>query len=128
MSLQEVLIVWVTLLLKLQLIQGQGIYTAAYRYPNRTAAYRYLNRTAAVMHGIIILHADCPVLNNPADGTTIAVTGQTSGSTATYTCDSDLQLLDLTSGSNVRTCQTNGSWSLPEPQCVGKFIDRTHIN
>ena len=61
--------------------------------------------------------AECPPLTNPANGM-VTVTGQTSGSTATYACDSDLELLDLTSGSNVRTCQ-DGSWSLPEPQCVG---------
>ena len=49
----------------------------------------------------------------------VTVTGQTSGSTARYTCNTGFELLDLTPGSDVRTCQ-DGTWSGSEAQCVGK--------
>ena len=55
---------------------------------------------------------------SPADGM-VMVTGQMSGSTATYTCDSGFELLDLTPGSNMRTCQ-DGTWSGSVGQCIGK--------
>ena len=45
-----------------------------------------------------------------------------SGDTATYTCKSGFELLDLTPGSNMSTCQPNGIWTLPEPMCVGKCL------
>ena len=50
----------------------------------------------------------------------VALSDQTrfSGATATYTCDSGYEL-DLTSGSEVRTCQADGTWSGSAPACVG---------
>ena len=59
----------------------------------------------------------CQVLTDPANGM-VSVTGQRSGDTATYTCDSGYEL-DLTSGSGVRTCQADGMWSGSAPACVG---------
>ena len=53
----------------------------------------------------------CPVLSAPANGV-VSVTG----ATATYTCDSGYEL-DLTSGSEVRTCQADGMWSGSAPTC-----------
>ena len=64
--------------------------------------------------------AQCPPLPNPANGM-VTVTGQTSGSTATYTCNTGLELLDLTLGSDARTCQPDGTWSGSEAQCIGKM-------
>ena len=66
----------------------------------------------------------CPVLMSPANGI-VMVTGQTSGSTATYTCNSGFELLDDTSGSNVRTCE-DGTWSRSEAQCIGIMLLTMH--
>ena len=44
-----------------------------------------------------------------------------SGSTATYTCNSGFELLDLTPGSDMRTCQPNGMWSGSEALCIGIY-------
>ena len=61
----------------------------------------------------------CPVLSSPANGE-VTVTGQMIGDTATYTCDIEFEFLNHTHGSDVRTCQPDGSWTLPEPQCACK--------
>ena len=58
------------------------------------------------------------MLIDPVNGM-VTVPSQTSGSTATYTCNSGFELLDLTPGSDMRTCN-NGTWMGSEPQCVGK--------
>ena len=47
----------------------------------------------------------------------VSVTGQRSGDTATYTCDSGYELV----GSATRTCQADGSWTGSAPTCVGKL-------
>ena len=77
-----------------------------------------INLTADI---IITAHDHCPLLTDPANGM-VAVTGQASGFTATYTCNSGFELLDLTPGSDIRTCQPNGTWSGSEPQCIGKSV------
>ena len=56
----------------------------------------------------------CDELSSPANGDVIW-NGTTSGSTATYTCDSGYQL----SGDQTRTCQNTGVWSGEEPTCIG---------
>ena len=61
----------------------------------------------------------CPALSAPANGM-VTVTGQLSGDTATYTCNSGFELLDLTTGSDMRTCQPDGTWTGSEQQCVGR--------
>ena len=66
----------------------------------------------------------CPVLMSPANGV-VMITGQTSGSTAAYTCNSGFELLDDTSGSNVRTCE-DGTWSGSEAQCIGIILLTMH--
>ena len=66
---------------------------------------------------LFLLHTgECLMLPNPANGTVI-ITGQMSGDTATYTCDSGHEL-DPT---GVRTCQINGAWSGSDPQCIRKL-------
>ena len=59
-------------------------------------------------------------LHDPANGMVITTSRRLSGSTATYTCHSGFELLDLTPGSNVRTCQPDHTWSRSEAQCIGK--------
>ena len=59
----------------------------------------------------------CPELSAPANGI-VSVTGQRSGDTATYTCNSGYDLV----GSEVRTCQPSGMWSGFEPSCAGKRL------
>ena len=66
------------------------------------------------------------VLSDPANGT-VTVAGQMSGDTATYTCNSGYEL-DLTSGSEVRTCQADGMWSGSAPACVGIILVRQSFN
>ena len=60
----------------------------------------------------------CPELQAPADGLVFPPARRLSGSNVTYTCRTGFELLDPES--NIRTCQSDGTWSLPEPQCVGK--------
>ena len=59
-------------------------------------------------------------LHDPADGMVTTTSRRLSGDNATYTCDSGFELLDLTPGRNMRTCQPDGTWSGSEAQCVGK--------
>ena len=61
----------------------------------------------------------CPVLM--VDGGNITVTDKFRGDNATYNCNSGFELLNLTLGSDVRTCRTDGTWTVPEPQCLGNF-------
>ena len=69
----------------------------------------------------MIAHLDCPMLPNPANGM-VSVSGHASGSTATYTCNTGFELLDLTPGNDMRTCQLDDTWSGSEPQCLGMHM------
>ena len=62
----------------------------------------------------------CPPLTDPANGA-VTVTGRHNGNISTYTCNSGFELLDLTTGSDMRTCQPDGTWTEPEPQCICKL-------
>ena len=64
--------------------------------------------------------AQCPEIQDPDDGMVTTTSRRLSGSTATYTCKSGFELLDLTPGSDLRTCQPDGTWSGSEAQCIGK--------
>ena len=66
--------------------------------------------------------ATCPELQNPDNGMVTTTSRRLSTSTATYTCNSGFELLDLTSGSDMKTCQPNGMWSGPEAQCISKWL------
>ena len=55
----------------------------------------------------------CSELYSPVNGE-VTWTGLTSGSTATYTCDSDYQLI----GDQIRTCLNTGVWSGRKPTCT----------
>ena len=59
----------------------------------------------------------CSELSNPANGG-VSWTGLTSGSTATYTCNTGYQL----TGAQTRTCQSNGTWSGQAPTCTRMTI------
>ena len=56
----------------------------------------------------------CSELSSPANGV-VNQTGRSTGSTATYTCDSGYQL----SGDETRVCEPTGVWSYQEPTCIG---------
>ena len=55
----------------------------------------------------------CSELSSPVNGE-VTWTGLTTGSTATYTCDSDYQLI----GNQTRTCQNTGVWSGRNSTCT----------
>ena len=59
------------------------------------------------------------MLSNPDNGT-VMVTGHFGEDNATYTCNSGFELLNLTLGNDVRTCQPDGTWSGSEAQCISK--------
>ena len=71
-------------------------------------------------HWPLIATAQCMELHDPADGMVTTTSRRLSGSIATYTCNTGFELLDFTPGSDVRTCQPDGTWSGSEAQCVGK--------
>ena len=73
-----------------------------------------IGRAAAVSIG------QCPELPSLDNGHVMITNQRFSGATATYTCDSGYEL-DLTSGSEVRTCQADGTWPGSAPACVGKY-------
>ena len=58
----------------------------------------------------------CPTLIDPSNGT-VTWDGLTSGSTATYTCDSGYYI----TGDRVRTCQ-NGGWTGQAPVCTRMIV------
>ena len=58
----------------------------------------------------------CPALSDPENGA-CTTTGTGVGDTATYTCNSGFEI----SGSDTRTCQSNGDWSGSAPTCEGKY-------
>ena len=57
----------------------------------------------------------CPTLSNPPNGR-VSQRGNTPGARALYTCNSDYELVGLSS----RTCQNNGQWSGDAPTCESK--------
>ena len=59
----------------------------------------------------------CPALQIPDNGK-VDQTENSFGSTATYSCDSQYQLV----GDVTRTCQSEGTWSGSEPSCVGEVL------
>ena len=68
-----------------------------------------------------LLLAQCPGLQNPTDGEVTTTSRRLNGHTATYTCNSGYVLMDLTPGSDMRTCQSDRTWSGSEAQCIGLF-------
>ena len=58
----------------------------------------------------------CPTLIDPSNGT-VTWDGLTSGSTATYTCDSGYSI----TGDNTRICQ-NGGWTGQPPVCTRMIV------
>ena len=73
-----------------------------------------------LVNNFVPISAQCPELLSPADGMVTTTSRRLSGSTATYTCDTGFELLDLTPGSDVRTCQSDGIWSDTVAQCIRK--------
>ena len=58
----------------------------------------------------------CDMLDNPENGV-VETTGFAPSDTATYTCNSGLELV----GTRVRTCGTDGEWSDVPPTCRRKL-------
>ena len=63
----------------------------------------------------------CPPLRDPTFGR-VRLSGNTPGSTATYTCVDRYEL----DGEPTRTCQSNGQWSGDAPTCTRKSEMQTH--
>ena len=60
----------------------------------------------------IITVVQCPTLTAPDDGM-VFCTGDDVGDTCTITCDDGFEL----SGSETRTCQSDGTWSETDTTC-----------
>ena len=61
----------------------------------------------------------CPQLSDPIGGSvTVGTDVLVPGSRAMYSCDDRHRL----SGSSVRECQEDGTWSEIEPTCEGNMI------
>ena len=64
-----------------------------------------------------LLLGTCPSLNDPSNGMISCPLGGDGvpdpGDTCTYTCNTGYEL----TGSSVRTCQSDGSWSNGAPMC-----------
>ena len=58
---------------------------------------------------------ECPTLDDIPNGS-VDMIGVTVGSTATYTCNDNYQLM----GASTRMCQPDGTWSGEEPMCIGE--------
>ena len=61
------------------------------------------------------LAVQCPALSDPENGA-VSITGTGVGDIATYTCNDGFEL----SGSDTRTCESDGEWSGSAPTCEGK--------
>lgn len=59
---------------------------------------------------------DCGDLENPENGV-VSLTGTTFTSVATYSCNFGFFFVG---GDEVRTCQSNGTWSGTQPTCLGE--------
>ena len=72
-----------------------------------------------ILHDFTSLTAvDCGNLTDPANGIVNHTAGTTFGQTATYSCDTDYNLV----GDRARTCQATGNWSGNAPTCEGMYI------
>ena len=80
------------------------------------------NSLSSSINTCFLLSAQCPVLQDPDNGMVTTTSRRLRGSTATYTCNSGYQLLNGTPGSDVSTCQPDGTWSGSEFQCVGMLV------
>ena len=61
---------------------------------------------------------NCGNLTAPANGIVNHTAGTTFGQTATYSCNTDYNLV----GDRARTCQATGNWSGNAPTCEGMYI------
>ena len=59
---------------------------------------------------------DCGSLVNPANGQ-VSLETTFEGSVANYSCNQTYVLC----GTECRVCQSNGSWSGTQPDCISKF-------
>ena len=68
----------------------------------------------------IIFVGQCSPLFDPTNGMVMITSTRLRGSTATYTCNHGFEIFDLTPGVNVRTCQSDGTWSGSAHRCIRK--------
>ena len=62
---------------------------------------------------------NCPNLMDPTNGM-VSFSATTSGSSATYTCNTGYQL----DGASTRTCQSDGTWSGSAPTCTRMYTNK----
>ena len=76
----------------------------------------------------IILLASCPSLDNPSNGTVNCSLGDDEvpsyEDTCNFTCDTGYEL----TGSDTRTCQSNGSWSGSIAMCGRGELLLTYVH
>ena len=71
-----------------------------------------------------VLEIECPLPDVPANANVTHSAGRYVGEKAVYVCQHGYDLV----GSNIRVCQSDGSWSLSTPQCISKLYQDFHMN
>ena len=54
----------------------------------------------------------CPELDKPENGN-VVITSWSPGGTATFTCERGCDLVTKPTGSHIKTCQSDGTWTEP---------------
>jgi len=73
------------------------------------------------MISLLSTAVDCHALANPVNGQVSHTAGTTFGQKATYSCNTDYDLV----GDSTRTCQATGVWSGSEPTCHRMLLLQT---
>ena len=70
-----------------------------------------------------VLEIECPLPDVPANANVTHSAGRNVGDITVYVCQHGSDLV----GSNIRVCQSDGSWS-PSPKCISKFYQDFYMN
>ena len=65
---------------------------------------------------VLIFYTDCPKLDNITNGKVTTDNGTSTGQIATYSCDTEYDLV----GDSERICLDIGRWNASEPSCTLK--------
>ena len=106
-----------------RICQATGVWSASEPTCHRTLLVKPVFILFSITHDIAFLSTavDCGALSGPANGQVTHTAGTTVGQTATYSCNTDYNLL----GDSTRTCQATGAWSGSAPTCHRMLLLQT---